>query len=1140
MASSSIANTHTTISKSHITASINDIGKTPTRTTLCASPVSSSPKPIRNEIIQDPTLGPTLRKVKSTPSQPQASSSSLGRKTSWLLSKFSHKSRAETPSPPPTASSPAPENKLYRTSSISVATLRDLDHDYTMQTSSISPLDVKKLNPKVGNPSINGAKKPVNTVNSQVPASFIHTPVPQAKLSPETAAGSLSPISSLEEHPMTLNSAASTEPPKSGFLINTLRKLKATTEPTMPLHPQSRRRILNVNKNKPVCPIPDLKKLNVKRVKFSLDTFINDPPQQIPARLPKEGTVKVGEDGSIVRPHHPADLSNPTKSYHTSAYTASVAAYNAATIVANVVRSENKKPMSKSKHTGANSKEEEEEEDIPANLTMNKFKIDTPMHEGGGSNCNSRANSIASEKYSENTRDNGTDANDSASAVRDKKTQVSLAELYTRCCHLREIMPINATLSQLEGQTGTLPYLRFMNPRPTMIEVLAFSDFLSVAKITTVVLNNMDITEDMFRNLILSLAFSKSLFKLSLKNANITPASWKVLCAFLITNKRLMKLDISVAEPRDGKKQIRYKQDKFYDRMNLDWKLLTKTLVARGGIEELIINGCMVPHEQFQELISKGCSIATKRLGVASSDLQESDLLALSEWITQTNCVCEGIDLGGNDLGDLTELIAKIFSQASLFFVSFNSCHLKNAAELGAIFEAHHWNSKLRFIDLSFNPELFPKILPAFTTYLPDYREMRRIHLDYNGLRSKDIIRLADSFAKCPSLSHISLLGNSDINAAAGEALAVAVKLSQTITFVDIDSGLVPENISRRLSHYCMQNAETLVKQKVEKSDVFEDYNFEGELELLDDGTELANAVKYVVDNNDSTKTPLCEPATGDVENKDSDDIASSKLFSDALAKRADIVRTKVRKRLEKIMQNYEHYTEVEPEIREKVIKLYYLDATLESVLSKYNRLKQKFYPRSFGVYYPPTPKDEPGEAEKGLGSGAVSDSAESVEGFSEMTGETAAPGTTAVVQDYVEPTDAGHPANELYKQREREEGDFHKLGVFIRHSKSAQSLTHPLEVSGSQLRQLLLDESGATRSEDIESFINRLRSMDDTKLQEYFRRIYCKPLPAQDDDSDDNDDSDSCNDPQEPSHDLAKVEDATPTLTVNNDKTDA
>ena len=89
------------------------------------------------------------------------------------------------------------------------------------------------------------------------------------------------------------------------------------------------------------------------------------------------------------------------------------------------------------------------------------------MHEGSSSNNNSRSNSVVSEKFLEDTN-----ANDSNNTAKDSQTQISLSELYTRCCHLREIMPIKATLSQLEGQTGTLPYLRFMNPRPTMIEVL--------------------------------------------------------------------------------------------------------------------------------------------------------------------------------------------------------------------------------------------------------------------------------------------------------------------------------------------------------------------------------------------------------------------------------------------------------------------------------------------------------------------------------------------------------------------------------------------------------------------------------------------------------------------------------------------
>ena len=220
---------------------------------------------------------------------------------------------------------------------------------------------------------------------------------------------------------------------------------------------------------------------------------------------------------------------------------------------------------------------------------------------------------------------------------------------------------------------------------------------------------------------------------------------------------------------------------------------LTKTLAACGGIEELIINGPDVPDEQFQKLISKGCSIATKRLGVASSDLQASDLLGIIRIYYPNQLCARGYDLGGVTIS-VTWLSSSPRSLHKHLFSSSRSvpCHLKNAAELGAIFEAHHQNSKLRFLVLSFNPDLFPKIFGQHRpTDLPDHRDMWSIHLDYNGLRSKDIIRLADSFAKCPSLQpHFAAWKIGEINAAAGEALAVAVKLSQTITFVGYWLGL--------------------------------------------------------------------------------------------------------------------------------------------------------------------------------------------------------------------------------------------------------------------------------------------------------------------------------------------------------------
>ena len=36
-----------------------------------------------------------------------------------------------------------------------------------------------------------------------------------------------------------------------------------------------------------------------------------------------------------------------------------------------------------------------------------------------------------------------------------KKASRELTDVYTRCCHLREIIPIKATLRQLEGYTDT-------------------------------------------------------------------------------------------------------------------------------------------------------------------------------------------------------------------------------------------------------------------------------------------------------------------------------------------------------------------------------------------------------------------------------------------------------------------------------------------------------------------------------------------------------------------------------------------------------------------------------------------------------------------------------------------------------------
>ncbi|CAI4353373.1 AIF_collapsed_G0010710.mRNA.1.CDS.1 [Saccharomyces cerevisiae] len=48
-----------------------------------------------------------------------------------------------------------------------------------------------------------------------------------------------------------------------------------------------------------------------------------------------------------------------------------------------------------------------------------------------------------------------------------ENNEVTLDVIYTRCCHLREILPIPSTLRQVKDKTAPLQILKFLNPKPT-------------------------------------------------------------------------------------------------------------------------------------------------------------------------------------------------------------------------------------------------------------------------------------------------------------------------------------------------------------------------------------------------------------------------------------------------------------------------------------------------------------------------------------------------------------------------------------------------------------------------------------------------------------------------------------------------
>lgn len=857
----------------------------------------------------------------------------------------------------------------------------------------------------------------------------------------------------------------------------------------------------------------------MSKVNFSLDTFVNDPPQQIPARKPREGTVTVDEDkGVISRNHKTTNTSIPMpENYQHFAETASQAAYKCAQQISQAVaseRHEKKLHLPRLGRTLSNSKINT----MSASNDHSALEDLQEEEEGDEEGCCKEDDLATGSSFltgAEIDKDNAkklsnTDADtaDSSAANPKKKTKKfsrELTDVYTRCCHLREIMPIKATLRQLEGYTGTLPFLRLLNPRPTMIEVMAFSDFISMVPINTIVLNRIDISDEMFRQIILSLCSSaaSALSKLCLKNVNISPESWKLFCAFLVHNKSLTKLDISLTTQPSASTNFKYYEFDIYDRSKLDWDLFTKALVARGGMEELILNRCLIPHEQFDRLIRDACCIATKRLGVASSDLQFEDLKSLVSWTTETSFVKEGIDLGGNDLAKNYLLIQDLFSQSSLKCLSINSCNLNDSKGMQAMMpEKFITTSEMRFIDFSFNPGLFPDFADFLGPSLHLFPILRRLHLNYCGLTSESIITLAEGFAKCKHLFHVSLVGNTDINPAAAEALAAAVKMSNTITCVEVDEGIIPANILKRLNHYCMQNMESMVDIGVDEDDY-----------LIDNGKGLADAIKYVVDANQ--KSELSE---------------RSLLMADSLTQRAKVVREKVQKRLENLISHHKSGAatgksseESNRSFKDSLIIFYYLETTLGRVLNNYDSITGS----SASKRHPLRLVDRAESTAAGAGDSNNTATIKKLAGESEYLPKPPSGdaqyhvGEDGEIQ-LLRSAGLTNEENTLRQQQAREEGDFHKLTTFIRRTKP--SLTGgDVDVSGEELRKILLREESTTPTNgkepnsqdhsavtpadvaaessekplvqeeegDLTLLMDRLNKMSDEEIQDYIRERY-------------------------------------------------
>lgn len=611
--------------------------------------------------------------------------------------------------------------------------------------------------------------------------------------------------------------------------------------------------------------LEDLKPL--KHVSFATNTYFNDPPQQICSKNPRKGEVEVKPNGSVVIHRLTPEEKRKILEETTTGIVVGGSGQLKLLVPENeksdatdtdAKKQEEKIPLNfltKSETTDSTAKDDSSntrrtitlaaaevaaeargkaapndlrrtvtnnEEEVSVSKSASHLTIDKPMiSRRSSTHLMSSSTSLLS--------DGNSDSDDEQYSPKDIKIPHDV--VYTRCCHLREILPIPATLKQLKaGSTDPIPLLQLRNPGPSMVEVWSFSDFISIAPVLCVSLDGVHLTVDMLRIILSSLTSKNNFEKLSLRNTPLDAEGWKVLSYFVSHSKSLISIDltmvphikVNVQKPSKSslKNQIKRMACSEDDRSDMNWNLLAGAIAVKGGLEELLLSGAKMNLQQFKMFIEVGCS-KSSRLGLAYNELTMEQCEVFAKWIFHSNVT--GLDIGFNDLrGKLGPFSAAMFDKIHtnsdtnhVRYISLNNTNLE--VEEGATSETNEFlkllsilcfSREMKFLDLSNNPKIFPHCMHTLLDCLPGFVGLGRLHLDFNNLNATEIVTIAEVLPLCSGLRHFSMIGT-PLNLASSKALAEAVKKSTSLITLDLDYAYIPEKIRDEISLYSMRNIQS-------------------------------------------------------------------------------------------------------------------------------------------------------------------------------------------------------------------------------------------------------------------------------------------------------------------------------------------
>ncbi|RLV89183.1 MAP-ous protein 1 [Spathaspora sp. JA1] len=673
----------------------------------------------------------------------------------------------------------------------------------------------------------------------------------------------------------TYNQSMSSSPPKdtTSKLSSFLRRKTATISSSS--RNESNASLVSATSSIPAHPPAPISGLDLdpsfkglkplKRVAFHSTTFLIDPPQQIPSRTPRKGNVELLPNGSYkIHPLTEEDKLAIEKSQMGLGGGIVVGGTGALGYMKKdetEEEDEDKKKKKRKDSTAETDEDKLEQEDSDSENSDEETAIDT--------------------RYKSFNIDKPMIPHQPLLKYSVPVEKMALDTMYSRCCHLREILPIPAVLKQIPKNSMTpLSVLQLRNPNPTMVEIQTFADFVRIAPIICISLDGVNLSVDQFKILLSAMSAKKQLEKLSLRNTPINEQGWSLLCWFLSRNKVLNKLDITQCPSiavnilkKKRKKSIDSSKKKYEEeiermtcnmdnRSDMDWSLFIATLIARDGIEELILTGCCIPDILiFEKLIKLAISKRTSRLGLAFSQLTPRHFkILVDNWIFQD--FARGLDLGYNDFSNVSMLkilldyskrpdFDKILSNSTLSFLSLNSTNNAFTDMFKEVFETILLKlPNLKYLDVSNNQKLFgtfgkieedlikdsipmskpisigstnnsnsnneASIISYFTSKFPLFPKLIRLHLENENFSQASIVTIAKVLPFCKNLGYFSIMGNK-VDLIAASCLINAVKNSKTLINLDCNIDLFPELFRERIGLYTMRNMERLLynSQKV-------------------------------------------------------------------------------------------------------------------------------------------------------------------------------------------------------------------------------------------------------------------------------------------------------------------------------------